>query len=81
MRTILVGGLLASAGLCSRTCPRTSPPPAAPEPAAQSTVPKSQSEMWRSSKLIGLNVYNDRERSSAPSAKFCSTSLERLISS
>jgi len=35
--------------------------PAPPEPAAQSTAPKAHGEMWRSSKLIGLNVYNDQD--------------------
>jgi sporulation protein YlmC with PRC-barrel domain len=39
---------------------QTSPPPASPAPAAQSTAPKAHGEMWRSSKLIGLNVYNDQ---------------------
>jgi sporulation protein YlmC with PRC-barrel domain len=39
---------------------QTNPPPASPAPAAQSTAPKAHGEMWRSSKLIGLNVYNDQ---------------------
>jgi sporulation protein YlmC with PRC-barrel domain len=39
---------------------QTSPPPAPPESAAQSTAPKAHGEMWRSSKLIGLTIYNDQ---------------------
>jgi sporulation protein YlmC with PRC-barrel domain len=60
MRTLLLGGLLASAMLVSAFA-QTSPPPASPAPAAQSTAPKAQGDMWRSSKLIGLNVYNDQD--------------------
>jgi sporulation protein YlmC with PRC-barrel domain len=58
MRTLLLGGLLASAMLVPALA-QTSPPPASPAPAAQSTAPKAHGETWRSSKLIGLNVYND----------------------
>jgi sporulation protein YlmC with PRC-barrel domain len=51
---------------------QTSPPaPSTPSPSAQpstppaassssTVVPKAQGEMWRASKLIGLNVYNDQ---------------------
>ena len=60
MRTLILGGLLASAMLVP-TLAQTSPPPASPAPAAQSTAPKAHGEMWRSSKLIGLNVYNDQD--------------------
>ena len=60
MRTLLIGGLLASAMLVPALA-QTSPPPASPAPAAQSTAPKAHGEMWRSSKLIGLNVYNDQD--------------------
>ncbi|MFZ0347221.1 MAG: PRC-barrel domain-containing protein [Pseudolabrys sp.] len=60
MRTLLLGGLLASAMLVPALS-QTSPPTASPAPAAQSTAPKAQGEMWRSSKLIGLNVYNDQD--------------------
>ena len=60
MRTLLIGGLLASAMLVPALA-QTSPPPASPAPAAQSTAPKADGEMWRSSKLIGLNVYNDQD--------------------
>ena len=59
MRTLILGGLLASAMLVPALA-QTSPPPASP-PAAQSTAPKADGEMWRSSKLIGLNVYNDQD--------------------
>jgi sporulation protein YlmC with PRC-barrel domain len=60
MRTLLLGGLLASAMLVPALS-QTSPPTASPAPAVQSTAPKAQGEMWRSSKLIGLNVYNDQD--------------------
>ena len=60
MRTLILGGLLASAMLVPALA-QTSPPPASPAPAAQSTAPKAHGEMWRSSKLIGLNVYNDQD--------------------
>jgi sporulation protein YlmC with PRC-barrel domain len=59
MRTLILGGLLASAMLVPALA-QTSPPPTAAEPAAQSTAPKAQGEMWRSSKLIGLSIYNDQ---------------------
>ena len=59
MRTRILGGLLASAMLVPALA-QTNPPPASP-PAAQSTAPKAHGEMWRSSKLIGLNVYNDQD--------------------
>ena len=60
MRTLILGGLLASAMLVPALA-QNNPPPAAPAPAAQtSTAPKAHGDMWRSSKLIGLNVYNDQ---------------------
>jgi sporulation protein YlmC with PRC-barrel domain len=59
MRTLILGGLLASAMLVPALA-QTNPPPASPAPAAQSTAPKAHGEMWRSSKLIGLSVYNDQ---------------------
>src|SRR5262245_55313381 len=73
MRRIIYGGLLASTMLVpafahtSPPAPSTpppspsaqpSPPPAAPS--SSTVAPKAQGEMWRSSKLIGLNVYNDQ---------------------
>jgi sporulation protein YlmC with PRC-barrel domain len=60
MRTLILGGLLASAMLVPALA-QTSPPPAPPAPAAQSTAPKAHGEMWRASKLIGVNVYNDQD--------------------
>jgi sporulation protein YlmC with PRC-barrel domain len=60
MRTLILGGLLASAMLVPALA-QTNPPPPSPAPAAQSTAPKVHGEMWRSSKLIGLNVYNDQK--------------------
>jgi sporulation protein YlmC with PRC-barrel domain len=60
MRTFILGGLLASVMLVPALA-QTSPPPAPPAPAAQSTAPKAHAgEMWRSSKLIGLSIYNDQ---------------------
>ena len=60
MRTLILGGLLASAMLVPALA-QNNPAPTAPAPAAQtSTAPKAHGEMWRSSKLIGLNVYNDQ---------------------
>jgi sporulation protein YlmC with PRC-barrel domain len=60
MRTLILGGLLASAMLVPALA-QNNPPPAAPAPAAQiNTAPKAHGDMWRSSKLIGLNVYNDQ---------------------
>ena len=61
MRTLILGGLLASAMLVPALA-QTSPPPASPAPAVQSTAtaPKAHGEMWRSSKLIGLSIYNDQ---------------------
>src|SRR6478672_9325615 len=62
MRTrCLAGGLLAAALLSTtafaQTSPSTSPPPVARTDAA---MPKLMSPHWRSSKMIGLNVYNDQ---------------------
>ena len=60
MRTLILGGLLASAMLVPALA-QTNPPPASPAPIAQSTAPKADGETWRASKLIGLNVYNDQD--------------------
>src|SRR5262249_24958004 len=69
MRKIIYGGLLASTMLvpafAQSSPPASSTPSAQPStpPAASSSTtvaPKAQGEMWRSSKLIGLNVYNDQ---------------------
>ncbi|MGB2594764.1 MAG: PRC-barrel domain-containing protein, partial [Pseudolabrys sp.] len=60
MRTLVLGVLLASAMLVPALA-QTNPLPASPAPVAESTAPKAHGEMWRSSKLIGLNVYNDQD--------------------
>src|SRR5499426_3902706 len=71
MRRIIYGGLLASTMLVPAFAQTSPPAPSTPAPSAQpstppaasssSTVaPKAQGEMWRASKLIGLNVYNDQ---------------------
>src|SRR5262245_12390092 len=71
MRKIIYGALLASTMLvpafAQTTPPASSPPSAQPStpPATSSSssatvAPKAQGDMWRASKLIGLNVYNDQ---------------------
>lgn len=73
MRKIIYGGLLASTMLVpafaqtnppATTAPSASPPAAtAPsvKPSTSATVtPATHGDMWRASKLIGLNVYNDQ---------------------
>jgi sporulation protein YlmC with PRC-barrel domain len=61
MRTrYLIGGLLAAAFLSSTAFAQTSstnPPPATK---AEQAAPKLSSPHWRSSKMIGLNVYNEQ---------------------
>ena len=57
----LVGGLLAAAlfstTAVAQTSQSTNPPPVAKTDA---TAPKLSSPHWRSSKMIGLNVYNEQ---------------------
>ena len=67
MRKIIYGGLLASTMLVPAFAQTSTPstpsaqPSTPPAPSSSATVaPKAQGEMWRSSKLIGLNVYNDQ---------------------
>jgi sporulation protein YlmC with PRC-barrel domain len=68
MRAIFYGGLLASTMLASaiaQTNPPASTTPSAqpstpPAASSSTTAPKVQGDMWRTSKLIGLNVYNDQ---------------------
>ena len=60
MRTLILGGLLASAMLLPALA-QTNSPPASSAPVAQSTAPNTDGEMWRASKLIGLTVYNDQD--------------------
>ena len=63
MRTrYLVSGLIAAALLSTTafaqtTTPSTNPPPPQPGP---STAPKLSSPHWRTSKMIGLDVYNEQ---------------------
>jgi sporulation protein YlmC with PRC-barrel domain len=68
---LLIGGLLASVMLVPALA-QSNPPASATNPPASATTPSnpsamapapssvSQSNVWRSSKLIGLNVYNDQ---------------------
>ena len=69
MRKFIYGGLLASTMLvpafAQNSPPASSTPSAQPStpPATSSSAtvaPKAQGDMWRASKLIGLNVYNDQ---------------------
>jgi len=61
MRTrYLVGGLLAAALLSSPAFAQTSTPPASGAPKADVGAPKLASPHWRSSKLIGVNIYNEQ---------------------
>jgi len=71
MRKFVYGALLASTMLVPAFA-QTNPPPSSTPSAQPSTppatsssssatvAPKAQGDMWRSSKLIGLNVYNDQ---------------------
>ena len=60
---LLIGGLLASVMIIPALA-QSNPPASAANPAPASTVtttaPRAQSNLWRTSKLIGLNVYNDK---------------------
>ena len=60
---LLLGGLLAYVMIVPALA-QSNPPASANPPAATATAPApasvSQSAAWRSSKLIGLNVYNDQ---------------------
>lgn len=68
MRKIIFGSLLASTMLVPAFAQNN--PPASPTPSAQpsappakssaTVAPKAQGDMWRASKLVGLNVYNDQ---------------------
>jgi sporulation protein YlmC with PRC-barrel domain len=72
MRKIIFGGLLASTMLVpafaqnnppASTTPSAQPAQPSTPPATSSSAtvaPKAQGDMWRASKLIGLNVYNDQ---------------------
>ena len=62
--SLLLSGLLASALIVPALAQSNPPAPSAPPAAAPSrptiTAPTHSSDLWRSSKLIGLNVYNDQ---------------------
>ena len=61
MRTkLLIGGLLASVAIFPAFAQSNPPAPAAPA-ASTMTAPVTQSGVWRASKLIGVNVYNDQD--------------------
>jgi len=58
---LLIGGLLASVMIIPALA--QSNPPATttnPAPAATTSAPQVYSDQWRASKLIGLNVYNEK---------------------
>jgi sporulation protein YlmC with PRC-barrel domain len=60
---LLVGGLLASIALVPALA-QSNPPATAQQPAASSapavSTTKAQGDLWRASKLKGLNVYNEQ---------------------
>jgi sporulation protein YlmC with PRC-barrel domain len=67
MRSTLLGALLATSMIVpafAQSAPNTNTAPAAPPPAATapqtSTAPATTTGMWRASKLMGLDVYNDQ---------------------
>ena len=58
---LLIGGLLASVMIIPALA-QSNPPAPATKPApgvTTSTAPQAHSDLWRASKLIGVNVYND----------------------
>jgi sporulation protein YlmC with PRC-barrel domain len=59
MRASLLGGLLVAALMSSSAIAQT-PAPSGTAPAATNIAPKSNAGHWRSSKLIGVNVYNEQ---------------------
>lgn len=61
--SLLLGGLLSSVVIVSAFAQSNPPAPAVTAPSATSTMaPASLSPMWRASKLIGVNVYNDQDQ-------------------
>ena len=62
MRTsLLLGGLLSSVVIVSAFAQSNPPVPAATAPTTVTTMaPASLSPMWRASKLVGVDVYNDQ---------------------
>ena len=57
-RTIIASALLGASLLGPAFAQSTAPAPPPAAPAATDLAPKSQSAHWRSSKLIGVNIYN-----------------------
>jgi len=59
---LLIGGLLASVMIVPALAQSNPPPANAPAPKAEATTtdPRTANNMWRASKLKGLNVYNDQ---------------------
>jgi sporulation protein YlmC with PRC-barrel domain len=60
MRYILIGGLLASIAVVPALAQSDTQRPAVTAAPAASTTTKAQGELWRASKLKGLNVYNEQ---------------------
>ena len=58
---LLIGGLLASVMIVPAFAQSNPPASAAnPAPASTASAPHTYSDQWRASKLVGLNVYNDK---------------------
>jgi sporulation protein YlmC with PRC-barrel domain len=57
---IIINGLLAAALVSAPALAQSTSPANPPNTAATDVAPKSQSGHWRSSKLIGVNIYNDQ---------------------
>ena len=61
MRTrYLVSGLIAAAVLSTTAFAQTTTPSTNPPPAAMATASKLSSPHWRTSKMMGLDVYNEQ---------------------
>jgi hypothetical protein len=56
---LVLSGLLAATFLSATAIAQTTRPADNP-PAATTLAPKSQSKLWRASKLIGVNIYNEQ---------------------
>jgi sporulation protein YlmC with PRC-barrel domain len=57
---LLIGGLLASVMIVPALAAESDAPATSTAPAATTSAPRVYSNEWRASKLIGLNVYNDK---------------------
>lgn len=63
-KSLLLGGLLSSVVIVTAFAQSNppAPPAATPSPSATvTTTTSSTSTMWRASKLVGVNVYNDQD--------------------